>query len=357
MSMKQISPGLWRVDVRFWQNGKEYRTREEVQGGRKAAETRFHELKKSLADRAETAARSLKAITFSEALEFYLRRNDVGSNRHYLERLKGDLGNVPLCELAARFDRWILLTRQSKSKQTGRALKNATINRFIAWAKAALNYCVSFDAIEENPLAHFKKTKEIPRDIALNEIDRENLFNVLEREAPFLVPLVRFALLVPCRTGELVQMRRDDLDLFNNAIRVRCGVMKNKEMAAWKPIPPSMRKYFETIPAGCEYLFPRQIGERFLTINPFPYKLFRYCLKLAGLEGWRLHDARHAAVSGMLNNNTPEAVVCMVAGWTSTAMLKTYYHRDGLQSLKMVRFPGESELKTGHLTGHSAIAI
>ena len=356
-TLKQITPGLWRVDVRFWQNGKEYRTREEVQGGRKAAETRSHELKKTLADRAKAETSSLKALTFSEALDFYLKRNDVGSNRHYLERLKSDLGNVPLCELAPRFDRWILLMRQSKSKQTGRTLKPATINRFIAWSKAALNYCVSFDAIAENPLAHFKKAKEIPRDIAINEIDRTNLFNVLEREAPYLVPLVRFALLVPCRTGELVQMRRDDLDLFNNAIRVRCGVMKNKEMAAWKPIPPSMRGYFESLPTSCEYLFPRQVGDRFLPIDPFPYELFRKCLKLAGLAGWRLHDARHEAVSSMLNNGTPEAVVCMVAGWTSTAMLKTYYHRDGLQSLKMVRFPGEPELKTGLPTGHTAITL
>ena len=115
--------------------------------------------------------------------------------------------------------------------------------------------------------------------------------------------------------GELLQMHRDDLDLFNNAIRVRCGVMKNKQLAAWKPIPPSMREYFETIPSSSEYLFPRKIGKRYVPINPFPYKLFRRCLKLAKIPGWRLHDARHEAVSGLLNGNTPEAVVCQIAGW------------------------------------------
>jgi len=60
---------------------------------------------------------------------------------------------------------------------------------------------------------------------------------------PWGVPLVKVALLGPCRTEELLQMRRDDLDLFNNTIPVRCGVMKNKEMAAWKPIPLSMREH------------------------------------------------------------------------------------------------------------------
>ncbi|MGB7566481.1 MAG: tyrosine-type recombinase/integrase [Chitinivibrionales bacterium] len=348
MSMKEKEPGLWLLDVRVWKSGKEFRRREEVHGGQKAADARAAEIRKELQARSEKEPRSLKvteASTFQEALDFYLNRNDVGSNRHYFERLKCDMGAVPLCDLAEHFDKWVLLMRQSRSKQTGRALKPATINRFIAWSKAALNYCVAFGVIKSNPLSHFRKAKEIPRDIALNDINRKNLFNVLEREASFLVPLVKFALLVPCRTGELLQMRRDNLDLFNNAIRVGCGVMKNKEMAAWKPIPPSMREYFINLPPASEFLFPRKIGERFERIKVFPYGLFRRCLKLAGLMGWRLHDARHEAVSSMLNHNTPEAVVCMVAGWSSTAMLRTYYHRDGLQSLKMVRFGPEISAK------------
>jgi integrase len=116
-------------------------------------------------------------------------------------------------------------------------------------------------------------------------------------------------------------------------------------MAAWKPIPPSMREYFTSLPSSTEYLFPRKIGERLVQIKTFPYELFRHCLKLARLEGWRLHDARHAAVSALLNNNTPEQVVCQIAGWTSSAMLRTYYHRDGLQALKMVRFGDEKQEK------------
>jgi integrase len=350
MNMKQIKPDLWLVDVRVYKGSKQYRKRQKVHGGIKAAEARFHEIRKELKERAKKEPRSLTfsaaiTATFAEALDFYLARNDIGDSKHYFDRLRADLGNVPIDALAESFDRWLLLIRQGKSKITGRALTPATINRFIAWSKAALNFCLSYGMIKNNPIAHIKKTKEIPRDIALNDLDKKNLFNTLEREAPFLVPLVQFALLVPCRTGELIQMRRDDLDLFNNAIRVRCGVMKNKEMAAWKPIPPSMREYFTSLPSSTEYLFPRKIGERLVQIKTFPYELFRHCLKLARLEGWRLHDARHAAVSALLNNNTPEQVVCQIAGWTSSAMLRTYYHRDGLQALKMVRFGDEKQEK------------
>jgi integrase len=121
--------------------------------------------------------------------------------------------------------------------------------------------------------------------------------------------------------------------------------MKNKELATWKPIPPTMREYFEKLPATSEFLFSRKTGDRYARIKVFPYEVFRRCLKLAGLQGWRLHDGRHQAVSSLLNNGTPEQVVCQVAGWTSSAMLRTYYHRDGLQSVKMVRFGDEEKGK------------
>lgn len=361
-SILQIAPVLFLLDVRAWKDGKEFRRREKFTGSKKAAETRFHELRKELYERAKKNPRSLKSpdkvcSTFGEVINFYLKRNEIGDSKHYFDRLKVDLGNFSLNDMADSFDRWLLLLRQGRSARTGRPLTPATINRFIAWSKAALNFCLSYGMIEENPLAHIKKAKEIPRDIVLNDIDKQNLFNILEKEAPYLVPLVRFALLVPCRTGELIQMRRDDLDLFNNAIRVRCGIMKNKEMAAWKPIPPSMRPYFQNLPSSSEYLFPRQIGGRFKQIKAFPYKTFRHCLKQAGLKGWRLHDARHEAISSMLNFNTPEIVVSQIAGWTSSAMLRTYYHRDGLQAVKMARFQPENPAKPDSVRLEKAQAV
>lgn len=360
MSIKQLKPDLWYLDVRVHKGEKQYRRRETFSGGRKDADSRFHEIKKELREHAAKEPCSLtitKATTFSEALDFYLARKDMGKNKPCFDRLRADLGNLPVSALADSFDRWLLLMRQGKSKQTGRPLTPATLNRFIAWTNAVLNFCVSYGVIKENSIRHIKKTKEIPRDIALSDLNKKNLFAVLEREAPFLVPLVQFALLVPCRTGELIQMRRGDLDLFNDAIRVRCGVMKNKELATWKPIPPFMREYFTSLPSSSEYLFPQKIGDRYERLCTFPYKLFRHCLKLAGLSGWRLHDARHQAVSELLNNNTPEQVVCQIAGWTSSAMLKTYYHRDGLQSLKMVRFEPEKPAKPYSVQSFQRVAI
>ncbi len=89
--------------------------------------------------------------------------------------------------------------------------------------------------------------KEVTRDKVLSVIEIDRLLSVMEQNAPHILPLTHFALRVPCRRSELVNMRREDLDLFNNAIRVRNGTTKNDE-GCWKPIPPDMVAHFRSLP-------------------------------------------------------------------------------------------------------------
>ena len=74
MSMKEITPVLWLLNVRAWKDGKDFRKREEFHGGKKAAGNRCYEIKKSLVEKAGSSAHSLKALSFAEALDFYLER-------------------------------------------------------------------------------------------------------------------------------------------------------------------------------------------------------------------------------------------------------------------------------------------
>ncbi len=308
-----------------------------------SARARFELLKQEIRDSAPGGSLTSRIQTFGEALAFYLERHEPGKSKTLFDRLARDLGAVRIIDLAECFDKWFQLMRRSKAQRTGRPISNGTLNRFLAWSNAALNLCQRHGAIEKNPLRHIGKLREIPRDVVLSEIDRQRLLNVVDRESPHLSAVIRFSLQVPCRRGELVRMRRDDLDLFNNAIRVRCGTMKNKDMAAYKPIPPDMLDYFRTIPADCPHLFYRQGRDgAYLPLGDWK-RAFKRCLKLAGIEGFRFHDTRHMAASAMLNAGTPEAVVVEIAGWTSSAMLRTYYHRAGVQSLKTVRFSPECE--------------
>jgi integrase len=227
MSIKQLKPDLWFLDVRVYRGEKQYRDRESFKGGRKAAEARFQEIRKELQNKARND-RSLTVSTFKHIIDYYLERNAIDSaSKTYFDKLKNDLGNVEVSDLRDKFDRYLLLLRKSRFRKTDRFLSSNTVNKYIAWAKAAVNCAVRAGVIEKNPLQHFQKLPTRPRDRMLNENEKEKLLAVVQAEKPGLYPIVLFSLLVPSRRGELTTLKRIDYDMVNNCVIIpaeRCRI-------------------------------------------------------------------------------------------------------------------------------------
>jgi integrase len=342
MSTRKREPGIrpigenkWRVVARVRVNGRIEHRQRTLEGTKEQSRELLAQFKREI--RAGTnAERSLTPIkTFGEALQFYLERNEAGRSMSYFKRLLADLGSISIAALGERFDKYLQLLKSSAGQRTGKPLSNGTINRVLAWSKAALNFVEERGLIKGNPLKHFKKLKETPRDVVMSDIDRQRLLDVIEREAPHLSAIVRFALQVPCRKSELVNLSTDDLDLFNNCIRVKNGETKNGA-GIWKPIPPNMREYFQTIPSGCKHVFYRQDKNGYHGLGDFK-NAWRRCLKIAGVNNFRFHDTRHCSASALIDNGTPEQVVMSIAGW-KTNMLRVYYNREPKKTLDLVRF-------------------
>jgi integrase len=332
MGIIKKGQNLYRIDVHVRAHG---RNREMFTGTKAKAEDRYLQLKKELRG-GKSIDCSLTALeTFGDVLKFYLERNDVGRSMPYFKRMIADLGGVQVLQLKERFDKYLQLLKMGKGQRTGKPLASGTINQYLMRANAALNFATKFDLIKDNPLKNFDKLKEVPRDVILSEIDKQRLLNVIEKEAPHLSAVVHFALQVPCRKSELVNMTVDDLDLFNNVIRIRNGETKNGA-GLWKPIPPDMQNYFRSIPAGCKYLFYRQEKSGYCGLGDFK-NAWKHCLKLAGISDFRFHDTRHCSASALIDNGTPEQVVMTIAGW-KTNMLRTYYHREPKKTMELVRF-------------------
>jgi Site-specific recombinase XerD len=353
MGMKQVTPGLWRLDINAKVQGKQFRKREDFSGNRRAAVERCFEIKKELRAYAEVENRSLKSsetTNFGQALEWYYRvkKENLVSPSSF-ERMKSDLGNVRLTEIGRRFKEYWLCLRRTRSRQTGDFLSPSTVNHYTIMAKAALNMCVKDGLIENNPLRHIEILKVVPRDIYLSELDRQRLLNVIDREASHLSAIVRFAFSVPARKAELVNLRREDLDLINNAIRVRHGNAKG-DNGSWKPIQPGwLTEYFQNLPKETDYLFYRhgRKGE-YKPLNNFR-RAWTRCLRIAGIPDFHFHDTRHISASDLLNAGNPEQLVCQIAGWKSGNMIKQYYHKDGLRAVQNVVFSGEKVDAPGRL--------
>ncbi len=331
------SSNEWSLDVRVRKAGKELRKRETFHGTKPKAEERFLELRRELKEGAAFISPH-KPDTFGDVLQIYREKSPPFSVPHLCRynQLRQHLGDVPIPALPDRLESLLKILRSNPSR-LHKPLSLASLNRLMQMVNAAFNLCVRLELLDKNPItrARFPKHREVPRDRVLTEYDKMRLQNIIDAEAPHLGPIVRFALQVPCRKSELIRMRKEDLDLFNMAIRVRNGTTKNQE-GIWKPVPPDMKDYFRGIPADSPYLFYRFEKGTYHPLGDFK-TAWKRCLRLAGIQDFRFHDTRHVSASALLDAGTPEQVVMQVAGWR-TNMLKTYYHRAGKNALGLVRF-------------------
>jgi integrase len=318
-------------------SGKAYRVREQVQGGAQEARARFYEIRKELKNRAKEKKRSLTLTTFKDIIEYYVDRSCIDEDsKTYLKKIKEDLGNVEISELRERFDKYLLLLRHTKSKNTKRFLANNTINRYIAWAKAAVNFCVRAGFIKENPLQHFQKLPAYPRDRMLTDDEKKRLLEVVKVEAPHIYPITLFSLLVPSRVGELVTLKRTDYDMVNNSILIPGDRTKMKRPCI-KPVPACLVDYMRNVPVESEYLFYRQDWRgKYLWLGDFR-GAWRRCCKIAGIENYRFHDQRRTAYTDLLLAGNAPHIVMQVSGH-KTDMSKVYFGRNELLAARSLQF-------------------
>lgn len=337
----------YKVKARLRINGEIMQKQITLKGGtREAAKATLEKLKEELRAK-DGAGRSLK--NFGEALDFYMQRHEVGRSISLFNRLKADVGTVEFRELADRFDGYLETLKQSKAQWTGKTLSNGTVNRYLSWAKASLNFAVIHGLIRENPLngRRFSKMKETPRDRILTADEQTRLLAVLECEAPHLLPAVNFALRIPCRTNEIVNMRREHLNLFKNTITVPGEYTKNGE-ACVKLIPPDMLEYFRTLPSETEHLFYRQDKKGYHPLGCFK-TAWRRALKIAAINGFVFHSLRHCAVTSLRNAGTPDHIIHELAGWKNgDFMMRKYYGFREETLFNLVRWPVQCEHKCEH---------
>ncbi len=336
MGISKIGPNLFFIKARVKSPGDDRRRQERFRGNYSQAQDRYLEIKREL------RGEKRPARTFGDLLEAYKEsRGGVPESQSYVYKtLFKDLASKDIEGLDDTLKHYAALMRMMPTPSTGKKLSGGSVNRYRAMVAATLNLAVALGVLPKSPLsaAVWPKAKETPRDRFLDHMEVQRLLNVLEARARHLLPMVRFALRVPCRKAELVNMKRADLDLFHNAIRVHNGTTKNED-GTWKPIPPELVEYFRTLPPETDFLFFRREAGKCLPLGDF-HKTWQTCLKLAGIKDFRFHDTRHIAATTLVDNGTPERAVMDIAGWR-TNMLSTYYKSSSKKALGLVRFsPG-----------------
>jgi integrase len=364
--IEQLEPGKYRVSVRVRVNGKITERRETVDGTKEQARDRKYQLKRELREGKPAGSLKFPFETFADALRIYREKRGPFSNQYEqcIKKVENDLGIALLVGFEDRFEEYVRLLKIMPSER-GKPRSPASINRPIEIAKAVFSICFALGFIKINPItnARFPEAKEIPRDVTISDEDRTILIKVALRNkrTAHLADAINFAMQVPIRKSELVNLRIADVDLFSGSpsVRIRNGTTKN-DSGTWKPIPPDMLGFFTRRKGQAkskdEFVFGRIIKgdrkdracskERFVGLGDFK-SAWNTIREDAGLPKIHFHDTRHVSATNLIDNGTPEQVVMTIAGW-KTNMLKTYYHREPKRALELVRFgrPCEDDVKT-----------
>ncbi len=330
------SKGGYKISVRVKHHGKTRRKSEEFHGGKREANKRGENIRDELLATLNAGKNSsLKHLIFSDCVTFY--REKVGEKTFkdgYAKQLNKELGHLPLDKVQNGLFK--LIERLCRTvTRNGKPYSPATINRYITYTQSVFKCCIQWELLEKTPLEKVPpKQKETPRDEILSEEQQERLLQAAQKHAPHLYAIIQFALLIPCRKSELVNMRVEDVNLFTNTVRIRNGTTKNGK-GVTKPIPPQLQSYFRSIPDDCKYVFYREQSGRYLSLGNFT-KSWNKCRKAAGIPSYRWHDTRHTAVTRLVMLGLPERVIMECAGWRSVSMLSTYYNRSSDRTAKTV---------------------
>ena len=258
-----------------------------------------------------------------------------------------ELTRERLSEAAGR-----LVTHGGKS---GKPASPATRVRYLATLSHVLAYAVERGWLNDNPARARGGVKRPSEPMGraryldqYGEPERERLLAACRRSHDSrLYPLVVMALATGARAGELMGLRRGDVDLqkgvayLHRPARATQHVTKNKERRAL-PLIPKAVEALRAMPSRIgtdDYIFAGPRGKA-----AFPRQGWERALAEAGIEDFRFHDLRHTFASYLAMSGATLPELAAALGHKTLAMVQRYAHLSRPHMDGVVRRMGERYL-------------
>lgn len=269
-------------------------------------------------------------VSFEEALARYLAnvpRTDLdrGKLKWWAERFEGmGLESIGAREISAG-----LAALAKGETPSGRNAAPATVCRYAASIGTFFSWCErDAELIASNPVRRVRRPKE-PRGRLPNLTgpERARLLSVCREVDPRLGDLVTVLLATGARRGEVLRLRRKDIDLGKGVAIIedtKNGDRRRMHLAG--PALEVVRARIETLPVDpAVYVFAA--SDRPPDREPeFPRNAWRRARKQAGLPSLRVHDLRHVAASAFLEAGASLGELRELLGHRSPQMTARYAH-------------------------------
>jgi integrase len=352
-SKKPVPGGRWFIDYTDYA-GKQIRSAT-------AALTRkdaLRILRAKMGEQARVEAAGVSPRTLSMTLEKFLdeaylpharvtlRPSTAKTYQAYAPVLKVHSGGMLLAAIARgdvlRLQSLLLRRGETKPKDK---LAPGTINRLVSFFRTVLYEAVSREYIDRNPAARLKMLPE--ENVRYRVISSTEERRLLEKTPSWLGHVIRLALLTGLRQGEILRLRRYDVDRERRLIHVSSET-KNHH-SGLVPYPEALEPLVEeVIPQkgnSAQFVFSRPDGEAFercQIVNGF-----RKAVRAAELYGCTFHEARRTYASRLVNRGVSLPVIAKLLGHGATYVTERYaYVSEGalaaaVARLDASRFPAD----------------
>ena len=174
--------------------------------------------------------------------------------------------------------------------------------------------------LQSNPFKMVEAPRPAPaRERTLNTLELNRLFKACDTctKFHFLRAFVECLYLTLCRRGELLKLKRADVNWADSTAILRETKDNNKDRKIG--LSPRVVEILSKLPRTVDGIFfPVR------SISSFE-KSFRSAVRRAGIKDFHAHDLRHCGSANLIENKNWSTMELMQqGGWTSGAMAKRY---------------------------------
>jgi len=205
----------------------------------------------------------------------------------------------------------------------GRLVTPASVNRDIAVLRILFNLAIRLHRAKTNPVAGVKMLPE--QNLQMRVISQQEESNYLAAASQPLRDVATIILETGMRPGEVLMLRKEDVNLELAFLRIPCG----KTQFARRAIPLTQRAQDilgqRVAATHCDWLFP----SRHDPARPLQWLRMAHMTALQKAKivlPFRLHDLRHTALTRMAMAGVDLPTLRELAGHASIQMTIRYLH-------------------------------
>lgn len=314
----------------------------------KLAQEHYESLFDNLENKEEVLFEDIAYLALKEA-EADRKKHDA--TKDYKNILEADIlptfGNMNVKEIKAKdIKSWMLEMSEQNISQS-------RFNKKYYVVKRVLDYALENEYINSNPIALVKRSSKLfskPKDKSNDYFSKVEMKKILDDNCEngnstdrknhlFINTFMHLAFYTGARTGEIMALKIDDIDLKNSMITfqrsVRKGIISTTKTGKSRTVPIigvlslALQKYIETIPNKTYLFYKPYFDKPYSDSRSIVDIYYKPMLRRLAIPFRVLYNTRHTFASIAVENQIPLSIISKCLGHSTISTTERFYLQFG----------------------------